>query len=170
MDCMSRRTFAPALLLSALLAFAPAPAAAVEADAADVDRLLEVMDMSSMMTDMMKQMSDAQEAMVMQAFGSELSADERERMEAFMARTRARLDERLAWPVLEPIFRDVYAQVFTREEIEAMTEFYASPTGASILRKSPQATALSMQAMQPLMQELMLALQSDLKAEAGATP
>ena len=46
----------------------PAPAPQQQASAADIDRLLEVMDMETMMAGMMAQMSNVQAQMVDEAF------------------------------------------------------------------------------------------------------
>ena len=160
---MSHKMLALFLSAASLLAFAPAPALAERPADADIDRLLEVMDMETMLAGMIQQMSQSQEAMVAETFGKDLSEADRARMRGLVAKSQARVNERMSWTVLEPIFRKVYAQVFTKEEVDAMTAFYGSPTGTSILRKSPQAMALSMQEMQPLMQQLMQDLQQDLR-------
>lgn len=162
---MSHKMLALILSAASLLAFAPGPALAERPADADIDRLLEVMDMETMLSGMMQQMSQSQEAMVAETFGKDLSEAERARMQALVAKSQARVRERLSWAALEPIFRKVYAQVFSKDEVDAMTAFYGSPTGASILRKSPQAMAASMQEMQPLMQQLMQDLQADLSKE-----
>ena len=165
---MSHKMLALILSVASLLAFAPAPVQAERPADADIDRLLEAMDMDTMLSGMMQQVSQSQEAMVAETFGKDLSEADRARMQALVAKSQARLRERMSWTALEPIFRKVYAEVFTREEVAAMTAFYDSPTGASILRKSPQAMALSMQEMQPLMQQLMQDLRQDLHETLGA--
>lgn len=163
---MSHRIRIAGVLFAACLALAPAHARAQQATAEDIDRLLQVMDMASMMDDMMQQMLSAQDAMINEAFGDTLSDSDRARMSAVRARTNALVRKRMSWATLEPIFRRVYIQLFTKEEVDAMTAFYANPVGASILRKSPQAVAMSMQEMQPLMQQLMQELQADLQEQA----
>ena len=158
------------LALALATAFAATPASAAEpqqtatqqASSADIDRLLEVMDMRSMMDSMLKQMSEVQEATITQAFGSDLSDKDRAEMSDFMRRTNAKVHARLSWDRLEPLFSRVYTQLFSRREVDAMIAFYGSAEGQSILKKSPQAMALAMQEMQPLMQEMMADLKTDL--------
>ena len=158
------------LALALATAFAATPASAAEpqqtatqqASCADIARLLEVMDMRSMMDSMLKQMSEVQEATITQAFGSDLSDKDRAEMSDFMRRTNAKVHARLSWDRLEPLFSRVYTQLFSRREVDAMIAFYGSAEGQSILKKSPQAMALAMQEMQPLMQEMMADLKTDL--------
>lgn len=143
----------------------PAPQ---QASAADIDRLLEVMDMQAMMAGIMDQMSDVQGQMLDEAFGKDLSDDDRERMKSVTARTNALVKKRMSWPAIEPVIRKVYLQLFSKAEVDAMVAFYGSPEGASILRKAPQAMSLTMQEMQPLMQGLMEDIKADIDKEAKA--
>lgn len=155
---------------SATPAFAadPAPAPQQQASAADIDRLLEVMDMETMMAGMMAQMSTVQAQMVDEAFGKDLSDADRKRMQSLTARTQALVDKSMSWTAIEPIIRKVYLQLFSKAEVDAMIAFYGSAEGASILRKSPQAMTLTMQEMQPLMMRLMEEIKADIDKEAKA--
>lgn len=146
---------------------APAPVSTQASDA-DVGRLLEVMGMQSMMDDMLKQMSASQEAMVVDAFGKDLSDAERGRMQDVLAKANALTLKHLSWAALEPIMRKVYAQVFSKQEVDAMVAFYSSPEGSSILKKAPQAMALSMQEMQPLVRDTMAEVKAMVDEEIAA--
>lgn len=167
---MRRLSLALALALALATAFTVTPASAAEpqqtatqqASSADIDRLLEVMDMRSMLDSMLKQMSEVQEATITQAFGGDLSDKDRAEMSDFMRRTNAKVHARLSWDRLEPLFSRVYTQLFSKREVDAMIAFYGSAEGQSILKKSPQIMALTMQEMQPIMQEMMADLKTDL--------
>ena len=164
------RRLSLAIALALVTAFAATPASAAEpqqaatqqASSADIDRLLEVMDMRTMMGSIMEQMGTAQETAIVQAFGEDLSDKDRAEMTDFMRRTRAKVQARLSWDVLEPLFNRVYTQLFSKREVDAMIAFYGSAEGRSILKKSPQAMALAMQEMQPIMQQMMVDLKTDL--------
>lgn len=159
---------ATAFAATSAVAAEPQQAAAQQASTADIDRLLEVMDMRAMMGEMLKQMGDVQEATIAQAFGEDLSDKGKAEMSDFMRRTQAKVQARLSWDTLEPLFSRVYMQLFTKREVDAMIAFYGSAEGQSILRKSPQAMTLAMQEMQPLMQEMMADLKTDLDKELAA--
>ena len=168
---MRRLALAIALCIIATTtpAFAADPAPqATQASAESIDRLLDVMDMENMMAGMMAQMSAAQQKMVADAFGKDLSDKDKARMQDVVAETNAIVQKAMAWPALEPVIRKVYAQVFTAQEVHAMTAFYDSAEGASILRKTPQAAALTMQELQPVMAAAMEEVKATL--EARATP
>ncbi len=167
------------LALTAALAFACTPAIAVspatqtetastQATTADIDRLLEVMDMQTMMTGMMQQMADAQRTIVVDAFGSDMSEAERTRMQGVLDKTSAIVQQELAWKAVEPLMRKIYTQVFSKNEVAAMIAFYSSPEGSSILQKTPQAMALTMQEMQPLMMATMTKVK--VAIDKSATP
>ena len=142
------------------------PPAPQQASAADIDRLLQVMDMQKMMSGIMEQMSTVQGQMVDEAFGKDLSDADRERMRSVTARSQAMVEKRMSWPAIEPIIRKVYLQLFSKPEVDAMIAFYGSPEGSSILRKAPQAMTLTMQEMQPLMEGLMEDIKADIDSEA----
>ncbi len=169
---MRRSIVCLALLLATTPSFAGEPAAATatvtteSASTADVDRLLRVMDMKTMMTGMMQQMSAAQNKMVVDTFGKDLSDAERAKMQNLLAKNNAIVQKHMAWNVLEPVIRKVYGAVFSKAEVQAMTAFYASPEGASILKKSPQAMALTMQEIQPIIAAAMAEIKASIEAEA----
>lgn len=162
------------LSLALLFAFAPAIAAepparasADSASTADVDRLLQVLDMKAMMAGMQQQISTAQEKMLVGAFGQDLDAAKRQQMQEAMATSNAIIQKHLAWEALEPIVRKVYTQTFSAREVQAMTAFYTSAEGASILKKSPQAMALTMQEIQPLMLATMQEVKAAIEQQAA---
>ncbi|QNU14888.1 DUF2059 domain-containing protein [Thermomonas sp. XSG] len=163
------------LSLALLFAFSPAVLAqtaahapvAESASAADVDRLLQAMDMKTMMAGMMQQMQGAQEKMLADAFGADLDEAKRARMQEAMATSSTIIQKHLSWEALEPVVRKVYMQVFSKREVQAMTAFYASPEGASILKKSPQAMGLTMQEIQPAMQAAMQEVKTAIEQKAA---
>lgn len=163
------------LSLALLFAFSPAALAqtaaqapaAESASAADVGRLLEAMDMQSMMAGMQQQMQGAQEKMLADAFGADLDAAGRTRMQEAMATSNAIIRRHLSWDALAPVVRKVYMRVFSQREVQAMTAFYSSPEGASILRKSPQAMGLTMQEIQPAMQAAMQEVKVAIEQQAA---
>jgi len=160
-------SFASATAFAADATAAPAPVSTQATDA-DVDRLLKALDMQSMMDGMLKQMSASQQAMVVDAFGKDLSDAERARMQDLLEKTNALTLRHLSWEALEPVIRKVYAQVFSKQEVDAMIAFYSSPEGASILKKAPQAMALSMQEMQPLVRDTMAEVKAMVDEETAA--
>ena len=148
-------------------ALVPVPAEARASDA-DIDRLLQVTDMPSMLSGMVKQMTEAQHAMVAEAFGKDIPEAQRAHMQQVLAKSDAIVQKHLSWQTLEPVFRKVYTQVFSKQEVDAMIAFYSSAEGASILKKSPQALALSIREMQPIARETMTEVKAMVDEELAA--
>ena len=149
---------------------APAPTtvpADERASDADIDRLLQVMDARSMMDKVMQQMTAAQQAMVEDAIGKDASAADRARMHDLVAKTNAIMLKHMSWTALEPVMRRVYAQVFDKQEVDAMIAFYSTPEGASILKKMPQVLAISMREIQPIARDAMAEMKATIEAEAA---
>ena len=166
------------LVLALAASFASAPAfaedaaptavpSAERASDADIDRLLQAMDAKSMMDKVMQQMSTSQQAMVEEAFGKDMSGADRARAHRLFAKTNAILLKHMSWTELEPVLRKVYGQVFDKQEVDAMIAFYSTPEGASILKKTPQVLAITMQEIQPIIRATMAEVKAMVDAEAA---
>ena len=73
----------------------------------------------------------------------------------------------MSWTELEPVLRKVYGQVFDKQEVDAMIAFYSTPEGASILKKTPQVLAITMQEIQPIIRATMAEVKAMVDAEAA---
>ncbi len=58
------------------------------------------------------------------------------------------------------MFAEVYASVFTADEIDGLIKFYKSPLGQKLLEKEPQLTKATMQKMQIEMAKIMPKIQA----------
>jgi len=76
---------------------------------------------------------------------------------------------KFTWEKMKGMFVDIYAEVFTVEELEGMIAFYESPIGRKFIKKQPQLTAATMQKMQVLMQEMMPEIQEEVKKAMALT-
>jgi hypothetical protein len=68
-------------------------------------------------------------------------------------------------PQMMETMRDQAAETFTLAELEALTAFYASPEGASILGKTGPFMRSYMQALSPTLQETMRTISERIQAE-----
>lgn len=157
------RTFALAVLLLA------APLASAQpASEAQVDRLLEVMRARETLDAVLPQVQAMQQQTVAQLTAEEeLDAQERERIERAMAATNQQMAQALSWENMEPLYREIYTATFDAQDIEAMTEFYASQAGQNLLDKTPQLMQNTMAAVQRLILPLLEQLEQDIAAELG---
>lgn len=158
---------ATALIGTALIGmlFAAPSALAAPPTEAQVDKLMETMDMRRTLDDMFTQMDAMGENMGLQMLGDDATPEQRESMRSIIAKQQASTRRAMSWETLGPIYRRVYAKLFTAEEIEAMTAFYGSDTGRSIMRKMPQAIQLSMEEMQPIMRTMIGDMRKTLETE-----
>lgn len=156
------------LALAAVLALAMPLAQAAPPSAAQVDAMLQAMDAPKTMEGIFAQMSASSRQMGQSMLGAEATDEQRARLDRVMQEQDRVLREAMRWENLAPIYRSVYIETFSAEEVEAMTRFYASPEGRSIMAKLPQAMARTMQAMQPMMQTLMQQVQESLRRELDA--
>lgn len=148
-----------------LLVCAIAPAHAAPPTEAQIDRLLETMDMRRTMDEMFVQIEGMGSAMGQQMLGEDATPEQRAALEEVLREQRSSMRKVLSWDNLSTIYRKVYARLFTSEEVEAMIAFYGSDTGRSIMRKMPQAMQLSMEEMQPMMQTLIAEMKQNIEAD-----
>ena len=154
-----KATLAAALVLCAPLAHAAPPMPA------QVDRMLEAMDLETTLDGMVVQIEAATRDMGRSILGETATPEQRALFERVMAEQNDMMRQFMAPERLTPIYRSVYGELFTAEEVQAMTDFYASPAGRSILQKMPVAMGRAMQAMQPTVQEMMQQAQQTLERE-----
>lgn len=69
----------------------------------------------------------------------------------------------ISWKELQPIYTQVYKETYTQEEVQAQIDFYSTPTGQSILNKTPIVTQKTMVMMNGRIQQAMLDQSSNLK-------
>jgi uncharacterized protein len=166
---MSHKSLFLAALLAASAALAPAPAAAQGVDDARIDRLLEVTRARQLIDSMLPQVEASQQQMFEQIVaGRNVDASGQAAMERIRERSNAALRQVLAWDNLEPIYRDLYRETFSAEDVDAMLAFYDSPTGQRVLDKMPLLMEKTMVAMQRIVVPLLQQLEQDIRAETSA--
>lgn len=153
------------LILASVLALAAPFAHAAPPSAQQVDALMRAMDMKTMLEGAYAQLGQAMEQMSGSILPKDASEADRARLKAALQREQVLMREEMNWERLAPIYRKVYADVFSAEEVDAMTRFYTSPEGHSILAKMPQAMGRTMQEMQPIMQSMMERTMQDLRRD-----
>jgi uncharacterized protein len=149
----------------ATCAFAASPAQAAPPTEAQVDKLIDTMDLRRTLDEMFTQMDALGDSMGQQMLGENATPQQRESLRDVIARQRTSTRKVLSWETLGPIYRKVYMKLFTAEEVEAMTAFYGSDAGRGIMRKMPQAMQLSMEEMQPIMRTMIEDMRKNLETE-----
>jgi len=126
---------------------------------AQIDELLKVARVRESTADILPHLQASHQQMIQQLMaGRELSERQQQQLDKVMATTMKTVAEFLSWEQLQPLYRDLYAQSFDAEEVQAIIDFYASPAGQSMVQKMPLLMQNAMQAIQerllPFLQEL----------------
>lgn len=134
-----------------------------------IERLLQVMDAQKVIDQMIPAMMQQSNLLVEQRLAdTQASEADKQRAQRFMAAQEAGLRNMLSWDNLKPIYMRVYGDTMTAEEVLAMTRFYESPEGRSVMQKMPQVLQRTMQEMQPLAQSTMEKMMAELDAEMSS--
>ena len=151
--------------LTALLLLSAPFAQAAQPSDAQIDQLLQVMNYEEMKAGILKQMGTGMRDMAASMLPKDVSDKDRARFDRVMNQQMAFAEKLMAWENIGPIYRKVYGEVFTAEEVQAMIDFYASEQGQSMLKKMPLAMGRTMQEMQPLLQSMMVDMKKTLENE-----
>jgi len=117
----------------------------------DVEKYMEVAHSRKMMDDMMAVMTKQMHQMIHEQVAKIPNAPP-----DFEARQLEIIDDvfkNFPFDELLQATVPIYQKHFTKGEIEALTEFYSTPTGQKILTEMPSITAESMQSVMPLIQK-----------------
>lgn len=155
-----------AALLAAALCISAPFAMAAEASDAQVDKLLEVMRAKQNVEAMLPQVAASQRQMVAQMTASQkLTPEQQAKLDRLLDKSMASISRALSWDKLEPIYRDIYRQTFTGEDMDAMIGFYSGPAGQKLLDKMPQLMQNTMTGVQKLLVPMLEDMQREIEAE-----
>ncbi|WP_215776908.1 DUF2059 domain-containing protein [Paludibacterium sp. B53371] len=124
-----------------LLGVLTVPANAEEVTDADVRQLLVVMHMQdnlqvikSQMINHMIQMADDEAAQ-----RNDFTPEAREKLHRVLLSFFTTVYNKiLSWDKIEPVYLEVYKDNYTDDELKGMLQFYSSPAGQAVIRKSPK--------------------------------
>ncbi|MDA3799774.1 MAG: DUF2059 domain-containing protein [Kiritimatiellae bacterium] len=92
----------------------------------------------------------------------DLSPEEKVKAKQYMEKSMTATFSEMKTIDWDKMFADVYASVFTAEEIDGLIKFYKSPLGQKLLAKEPELTKATMQKMQVEMAKIMPKLQANM--------
>ena len=114
--------------------------------------LLALMDMDQLLPSMREQMESAISAQIEQVAECEAM---KPAIQDYSRNMTALITTQLNAESFMPEIAQIYVDVFTQEELEAVLEFYRSPIGQKMLAKTPELMQRSMAIGQQKMAELM---------------
>jgi hypothetical protein len=148
--------------LIALLFTAPTFAQETTPEREAAERLVELFQLDKTFEATMEQVTQASLEMIDSMEGDE---EAKAAAKAGMQESFGVVFEEFSWDRIKPLFTDIYAEVFTVEELEGLIEFYESPIGQKFIAKQPELAAASMRHMQGLMQDIMPKIQKKAQEE-----
>ncbi len=163
-------TFAVVLLFSFPLAHADEAT-----KRAKIEEMLTLLNMNRMMNSMMDQSVAQSQQMVKGMLGNQpLSEADQKAIQDFSGKVMSLIRDNFGWEKMKPTYIELYASAYTEEEVDGILAFYRSPVGRSMLAKTPELLAKSMQiastrmqALQPQMRDLMDGFAKQIAAEHG---
>lgn len=129
----------------------------------DAESLLNQMRFDEMMTKTIEQQKDATIKMMSQMFkgqGSTKSPADSADFEAFQSKAMDVMFEAMDLPGMKKDVAKIYTEVFTKEELRAQADFYATAGGKAMLDKQPAMQQKMMAVMAPRMMAAMPKVQA----------
>ncbi|MBX3726512.1 MAG: DUF2059 domain-containing protein [Xanthomonadales bacterium] len=146
--CLSMAATSPAVQADE---HSPEMAAAIE--------LLALMDMETMIAGMQEQlhgmMREQMQDLLRSGPGAQHCPQLQATIDSFAGDTAALIGQSLSGETFLPEVAQVYVDVFSLEEIQAVTDFYRSPVGRKMLEKMPELMQRSIEISQRMVGEMM---------------
>lgn len=130
----------------------------------DIERYLEIVNSRQMMRQMMDAMSKPMHKMI----HDEYVKDQDKLPANFEQQTLAHIDEMLKNMPFDEMMQatvPVYQKHFTKGDVEALTAFYAGPTGQKMLREMPAIMGEVMESMTPIMEKYIEAMRQKVEEQ-----
>jgi hypothetical protein len=155
------KTVAAVLVNGAGVKDVPAPTPATLADAQQVFR---VMRFDEMMAKMIEQQKKTMAPMISQSMAAaaqrmKLTPEEKEQFMAIQQKGIEDMMNSLTGPDMKASMAQAYSEIFSKEELDGLSAFYATPTGQALIDKTPEVSTKMQQVMLPKMQQSMMQMQ-----------
>jgi uncharacterized protein len=146
------------LILLAVSTFCLSTSAAPPSDKS-INQLLQLTKIDKQVDAIAGQMEGMMRAGIQKSTqGKTLNAEEQAVLTRQQARMAAVMKEELNWEKMKVQYAQVYRDMFSQEEIDALIAFYQTPTGRSFVNKQPELMKRTMAVMQqhltPVMQRI----------------
>jgi hypothetical protein len=153
-------------LCTAVMGFAQQVASDTPATKEDIQKYLDVMHSRDMMRKMIDAMAKPQHQMMHEMYlkhKDQLPPD-------FEERTSKMMDDMMKsfpWDEMLDAMVPVYQKHLTKADVGALIAFYSTPTGQKVLQEMPAVVAEATQAMMPLLQKQMEAMNQRVQQEVA---
>lgn len=72
-----------------------------------------------------------------------VSPEQQKDLDAFLLKLDGIVRQEASWEKMEPQFTDIYASVYSEQEVDGLIAFYKSPVGQEMVAKQPEIVAKS---------------------------
>jgi uncharacterized protein len=166
------------LIAAVLICLTAATAQATPATPESIEAMLKASNAQGLLESVRGQMDGYMQQIMHQATqGKEVTPQRQAILDRLAKEMGDIAGEALDWNTMKPLYMRIYAESFTKEEIEGIVKFYKSPAGKAMIDKMPMVMKSLMGEMQTYMQpmlEKMKAAQqralNDLKATEATSP
>lgn len=144
-------------LISCVFVYASSCLASVESHRAAVEAMLHLTEIDKLIDPMMNQV----QAMIQQQVDQmNLADDAKPVVKKYNDKIIALMKKELAWDKMKTDLIDIYINVYTEEEINAIVAFYKTPVGRKMLEKMPELLQQTMAVTQSQVQRIIPDLQA----------
>lgn len=133
-----------------------------------VEQLLQTMDMNTILQETLKQIRPQLDQQAYITVQNIVKRDQLSPQEQIVANDLAdefykQSSKSIAWENIKPIYQKIYKDVYTADEVKAQIDFYSSPAGQSILKKSPLVAQESMKMINSKLGQTLKTSEEELK-------
>jgi len=125
---------------------------------AEAERMMNLMNFEQMINDTLDAQMDAMSSMMTQQL--EKMGQNDEDFIQFQQKIMREMFADIDWKPIQTGMTEAYAEVFTKEELEGMSNFYTTPAGKATITKMPEIQQKSMQVMMPAIMEASQSMQA----------
>ena len=143
---------------------------AIAAPASDqqVQQFLKVMNLDTLMQETIQKIrpqldQQAYQIVKMTVKKDQLSPQEQVVANELSDKLYAQSLKTVSWEQMKPIYQKIYKEVYSAEEVQAQIDFYSTPVGQSILKKTPQVAQETMAIMNTKLMSSMQTTVDDFK-------
>ena len=130
--------------------------------AAKIEEMLRLTKTDEMMQQVMSQMK----TMSMDQFEKNLPPEEKAKAREQQQKIFDLVSAKMSWEKFKPAIVQIYAEVYTDEELDGILAFYRSPAGHAMIEKMPQLMSRTMAVAQKLMGDIQPEIEKMVKESA----
>lgn len=128
---------------------------------AEAQRIMDAFDFSELITKSLDAQVEATETMMRQQMAQSATGVDEELITFQTKATREMFDD-IDWEPIEDGMATAYAEVFTKDELRGVVDFYATPAGKASIEKQPEIQKKTMEVMMPAIMEASQKMQAKL--------